>query len=85
MSFEFTLSDIVPASPEKIYAAWLDSAAHAAMTGSKAAQCSNALGGTAHGVGGLSLGPEPRAGARAAHRPILAHDQIRRRRAGFRD
>ena len=31
-----TLSTIVPASPEKVYRAWLDSAGHAAITGSPA-------------------------------------------------
>ena len=30
---EFTLSTTLPATPDEIYRAWLDSAAHAAMTG----------------------------------------------------
>jgi len=32
----FTLSDIIPASPADIYAAWLSSESHAAMTGNPA-------------------------------------------------
>jgi activator of HSP90 ATPase len=32
----FTLAEIVPAAPSEIYAAWLSSAGHAAMTGSPA-------------------------------------------------
>jgi hypothetical protein len=28
MSFDFTVSDVIPATPEAIYAAWLDSAGH---------------------------------------------------------
>jgi uncharacterized protein YndB with AHSA1/START domain len=36
MSYTFTLSDIIPASPEAIYDAWLDSRGHSAMTGGKA-------------------------------------------------
>lgn len=36
MPFAFTLTDVVPASPRRIYDAWLDSAGHTAMTGSAA-------------------------------------------------
>ncbi len=36
MSFEFSLSDVIPATPREIYDAWLDSRGHGAMTGSKA-------------------------------------------------
>lgn len=36
MRQKFTVSEIIPASPEAIYDAWLDSKAHGAMTGSKA-------------------------------------------------
>ncbi|MEJ0011617.1 MAG: SRPBCC domain-containing protein [Bauldia sp.] len=36
MSFKFTASDVIPASPRAVYDAWLDSKAHGAMTGSKA-------------------------------------------------
>jgi uncharacterized protein YndB with AHSA1/START domain len=36
MTYTFTLSDIIPASPEAIYDAWLDSRGHSAMTGGKA-------------------------------------------------
>ena len=36
MSFKFTASGIIPASPRAVYDAWLDSKAHGAMTGAKA-------------------------------------------------
>jgi activator of HSP90 ATPase len=36
MPFEFTLSDVILASPAAIYAAWLDSKGHSGMTGSTA-------------------------------------------------
>ncbi len=43
MTYAFTLIDIIPASPETVYAAWLDSRGHTAMTGIKA-KMSNKLG-----------------------------------------
>ncbi len=46
MSFEFTVSDVIPASPQSIYKAWLDAKGHTAMTGGKAAQCSAEPGST---------------------------------------
>jgi activator of HSP90 ATPase len=36
VSFSFTLSDTIPATPRQIYDAWLDSRGHTAMTGSAA-------------------------------------------------
>ena len=36
MTLSFTLTDIIPATPEQIYAAWLDSGGHTAITGSAA-------------------------------------------------
>jgi uncharacterized protein YndB with AHSA1/START domain len=39
-----TVSDVIPATPAEIYAAWLDSVAHAAMTGGGAAQASSEVG-----------------------------------------
>ena len=33
MSFDFAVSDIIPATPQQIYDAWLDSRGHAQMTG----------------------------------------------------
>src|SRR5437016_254374 len=40
MPFEFSVSDIIPASPQAIYDSWLDSRGHAAMVGGKAAEIS---------------------------------------------
>jgi uncharacterized protein YndB with AHSA1/START domain len=37
MPFEFTVSDIIPASPQEIYDAWLDSVGHEKITGGKPA------------------------------------------------
>jgi activator of HSP90 ATPase len=45
MTFAFTVSDIIPGTPQAIYDAWLDSAGHAAMTGGKAAQATPTPGG----------------------------------------
>jgi uncharacterized protein YndB with AHSA1/START domain len=36
MSVEFEVSDVIPASPEVLYAAWLESGEHTNMTGSPA-------------------------------------------------
>ncbi len=36
MSYEFTLTAIIPATPEEIYNAWLDTHGHTAMTGAAA-------------------------------------------------
>lgn len=40
MAFEFTVSDIIPASPRQIYEAWLSSDGHTAITGGAAADAS---------------------------------------------
>src|SRR5215472_3851958 len=40
MPFEFSVSDIVPASAQEIYDAWLSSSGHEKMTGGKPAQIS---------------------------------------------
>jgi activator of HSP90 ATPase len=45
MSFEFTVSDVIPASSQAIYNAWLDAKGHEGMTGGNAAQCSAKPGG----------------------------------------
>jgi activator of HSP90 ATPase len=46
MSFDFSVSDVIPATPRVIYDAWLDGKRHAAMTGGKRVTCSDAVGGT---------------------------------------
>lgn len=33
MTFDFTVTDVIPAKPKEIYDAWLDSRLHAKMTG----------------------------------------------------
>ena len=43
MPYTFTLTTTIPASPEEIYRAWLDSLAHSEMTGG-AANMSEQLG-----------------------------------------
>jgi activator of HSP90 ATPase len=40
MPFEFSVSDVVPASPQEIYDAWLSNDGHAAITGGQPAQIS---------------------------------------------
>jgi activator of HSP90 ATPase len=44
MTYDFKLSCTLPATPEAVYDAWLDSAAHSAMTGG-AAEIANRVGG----------------------------------------
>ena len=44
MSYDFTLTSLIPAPPQAIYDAWLDSRGHSEMTGSKAT-ASDAVGG----------------------------------------
>lgn len=44
MSYEFTLTDLIPATPEAVYDAWLDSDGHTRMTGGKA-EMAGAVGG----------------------------------------
>lgn len=44
MALKFTISDVIPASPAEIYAAWLDTDLHTAMTGG-AATASDQVGG----------------------------------------
>lgn len=36
MPFDFVVSDVIPATPQTIYDAWLNSAGHTAMTGATA-------------------------------------------------
>jgi uncharacterized protein YndB with AHSA1/START domain len=45
MSYEFTLTETIPATPQTIYEAWLDSASHSAMTGGKAEMSARPGGG----------------------------------------
>jgi activator of HSP90 ATPase len=45
MAFEFTVSDVIPASPKQVYAAWLSGKSHAAMTGGGRAAASTKVGG----------------------------------------
>jgi uncharacterized protein YndB with AHSA1/START domain len=45
MAHEFTVADIIPATPQAIYEAWLSSIGHSAMTGSPA-EATDQLGGT---------------------------------------
>jgi uncharacterized protein YndB with AHSA1/START domain len=37
MTFDFTLTDVIPAKPKEVYDAWLDSRLHAKMTGGQPA------------------------------------------------
>lgn len=44
MAFEFSVSDVIPATPREIYDAWLSSTGHAKITGGHAAEASAAVG-----------------------------------------
>jgi len=45
MAFDFSVSDVIPASPHEIYDAWLSSDGHQKMTGGKPARLSAQKGG----------------------------------------
>ncbi|MDE2230153.1 MAG: SRPBCC domain-containing protein [Alphaproteobacteria bacterium] len=45
MSLDFSVSDVIPATPQAIYDAWLDSKGHAGITGGQPATCSAVVGG----------------------------------------
>ena len=45
MPFDFSVSDVIPASPQEIYDAWLSSDGHQKMTGGKPAHMSAQNGG----------------------------------------
>jgi uncharacterized protein YndB with AHSA1/START domain len=59
MTFAFTVSATIPASPRAVYDAWLDGKAHGQMTGGIKATASTRIGGkfTAHGgyISGTNL------------------------------
>jgi uncharacterized protein YndB with AHSA1/START domain len=63
MTFAFTVSATVPATPQAIYDAWLDGKQHGAMNGGGPATASKRVGGafTAHDgyIGGKNLELEP--------------------------
>ncbi len=44
MSFAFSVADVIPATPQAVYEAWLDSGGHAAITGGQKARVSAAPG-----------------------------------------
>ena len=44
MPFDFSVSDVIPASPQEIYDAWLSSDGHEKITGGKPAQMSTQEG-----------------------------------------
>lgn len=37
MTFDFSVTDVIPATPKQVYDAWLDSRGHAKMTGNRPA------------------------------------------------
>src|SRR5262249_7758165 len=84
MPFEFSVSDLIPASAQDIYDAWLSSSGHEKITGGQKAQIS-AQEGAAFTVWNGYHRTESQARARPAHRPIVAHHQIHRHRCGFAD
>ena len=55
MSYDFELSCTLPAPPEAVYEAWLNSAAHSAMTGGKA-KASKKVGAAFSAWGGYIVG-----------------------------
>ena len=85
MPFEFSVSDLIPASAQAIYDAWLSSSGHENITGGQKAQIS-AQEGVAFTVwNGYITGRNLKLEPGPAHRPIVAHHQIHRHRSGFAD
>jgi activator of HSP90 ATPase len=54
--FDFSVSDVIPASPQEIYDAWLSSDGHEKMTGGKPAQMSAEQGGAFTAWNGYIIG-----------------------------
>ena len=55
MTFAFTLTEVIPATPQEIYDAWLDTGGHTKMTGSEA-HASADVGGPFDAWGGYISG-----------------------------
>ena len=55
MPYTYTLRSIIPATPQRIYAAWLDSRAHTDMTGGEASM-SDEVGGAVSAWDGYITG-----------------------------
>lgn len=55
MPYDFTLTALIPASPQEVYDAWLDSITHSAMTGGEAIM-SDAIGGEVSAFDGYITG-----------------------------
>jgi uncharacterized protein YndB with AHSA1/START domain len=55
MPYTYTLTSVIPATPQEIYDAWLDSAAHSEMTGG-AASMSKEVGASVSAWGGYITG-----------------------------
>ncbi len=73
-----TLTTTIPASPEEIYRAWLDSLAHSKMTGG-AANMSEQIGAEVSALGRLYQRPQSRIGPGRAHRAVVAHSEFAER------
>ena len=56
MPYTYTLSTVIPASPAEVYEAWLDSIAHAEMTGGGEAVMSDEVGAELSALGGHITG-----------------------------
>jgi len=85
MPFEFSVSDLIPASAQAIYDAWLSSSGHENITGGQKAQISAQEGAAFTVWNGYITGRNLKLEPGPAHRPIVAHHQIHRHRSGFAD
>jgi len=56
MPYDFEVSDVIPATPQEIYNAWLDSDSHSDMTGAPGATVSSKKGGSFSVWGGYITG-----------------------------
>ncbi len=75
MTVAFEISEVLPATPQAIYQAWLDSKGHTLMTGSPA-QASARAGEQLQRLGWIYLRSQPGVGARQAYRTGMAHNGV---------
>ena len=82
MPQSFETSDVILATPKRIYEAWLDSEEHTNMTGGKA-EVSAEPGALIHRLGRLHHRGQPGAGAVPPHHSVVALLPVSRGRPRF--
>ena len=78
MTFDFTVRDVIPATPKQIYDAWLDSRLTRQNDGWPARNNNGGGRGKICGVVGLHYREKHRAGTRQAHCSVVAYHAVSR-------